>query len=201
MVAVLIPPTPTGSNHNAARAFARVGWPKVWATLHLYARGTLRLAAIGARRAHAIEAADLVNTLVKMSLDGTLGWTLPEHATDEEILRLACMKLHGMRWTLRRQAARTVYHDDHHDGALDERPDPGPDALARLMAKRGFADLERLFEHDAEGSAYFAEMLEGKTCLAIAGELGCTLEQGDTVRRRVVRRVAALCRRMNDDSE
>ena len=192
-----IPPTPPEPNYTAARAFARIGWPKVWARLYLYATSTLRLAAIDAESAGVVEAADVVITLLVTSLDGALGWTLPEDATEEQILGLACAKLSGMRWTLQRQAARTVSYDD----ALEEREDPGPDALARLVAKRGFADLERLFEHDAEGWAYFAEMLDGKTCPAIASTLGCTLEQGDTVRRRVVRRTAALCRTMNDDSE
>ena len=214
MVAVLIPltdpeldkpayanakesrPSPSGSNHGAARAFARVGWPKVWARLLRYATSTLGLAAIGARRAGVVEAADLVSTLVMLALSGTLDWSLSEDATDEKIIHCACTKLYGMRSTLRRQAARTVYDD-----ALDERPDPCADALARLVEARGLAALERLFEHDAEASAHLEEMLERKTRLEIADKLGCTLIHVDTVRKRIVRGIVAYARRMNDDGE
>ena len=36
-------------DYTAARAFARIGWPKLWPTLYLYATGTLGLPAIGAK--------------------------------------------------------------------------------------------------------------------------------------------------------
>ena len=196
MEAILISPTPSRSNHSAARAFARIGWPKVWARLLRYATGTLGLAAIDARRGRVFEAADLVSTLVMSALGGTLDWTLPEDATDEKIMRCACTKLYGMRSTLRRRAARTVYDD-----ALDERPDPCADALARLVEARGHEALERLFERDAEASAHLEEMLERKTRLEIADKLGCTLVHVDTVRKRIVRGIVAYARRTNDEDE
>ncbi len=180
---------PFKPDDSAARAFARVGWEKLVARLYPYAVGSLRLAAIGDGSAGVIEAADLVNTLVEKSLDGTLGWALPEHADEDEIVGLACMKLSGMRWTLRRQAART-FHDD----ALDERPDVSPDALARLMAQQGLADLARAFERDTEAAAYLKEMLEGKTRAEIAHELGWTADRAKVVRKRILRGVEALYR-------
>jgi hypothetical protein len=186
-----------GPDYTAARAFARIGWPKVWARLSLYATGTLRFAAIDAESAGVVEAADLVSTLLVTSLDGMLGWTLPEDATEEQILGLACAKLHGMRRTLQRQAARTGHYDD----ALDERPDPGPDALARLMRERGIVDMERLFEHDAEASVYLGEMLEGEARAEIMCKLGWPLRRANTAYKRIVRGIAAHARRINDDSE
>ena len=191
------PPTPSEPNYGAARAFARVGWPKVWARLYLYATGTLRLAAIDAESAGVVEAADLVVTLLVTSLDGALGWTLPEEATQEQILGLACAKLHGMCWTLQRRAARTVYYDD----ARDDRADPGPDTLTRLTEARGLLDLERILAHDAAGASYLRRMLEGKKREEIMAEVGCTAEHADVVRKRIVRGIAAHVRRMNDDGD
>jgi hypothetical protein len=181
-------PMPFKPDHSAARAFARVGWAKLVAKLHGYATGSLRLAAVGAEHAGVFEASDLVNTLVEQSLDGTLGWTLPGHATEEEIVGLACMKLSGMRWTLRRRAARELGDD-----ALDERVDPSPDALARLMAQRGLADLARVFQQDAEASAYVRGMLAGNKREEIMAELGLTAERADVVRKRILRGLAATC--------
>jgi hypothetical protein len=186
----------SGPDYRAARAFARVGLERLLAKLYLYATGTLHLAPIGAERAGVVEAADVVNTLVEQGLGGTLGWSLPEHATEEQIVGLACMKLRGMRWTLRRQAARTLGDD-----ALDERADPSPDALARLMVERGLADMARAFEHDAEASAYLREMLEGKNRGEIMAELGYTAEHADVVRKRILRGIAALHAGTNDDGE
>jgi hypothetical protein len=196
MQADRIPPTPSGPNDSAARALARVGWTKVWRRLYRYATTTLGFAAIDAKRAGVVEAADLVNTLLVLALLGRLDWNLPEHATEVQIIHAACTKLYGMRSNLRRNAAWTV-----HDDALDERPDPCADALARLMEARGLAALERLFEHDAEASAHLEEMLDRKTRQEIAEKLGCTLLRVDTVRKRIVRAIAAYARSANDDSE
>ena len=70
------PPTPRTYRTSSARAFARVGWPSIWAKLYLYATCTLRLATIDAETAGVVEAADLVSMLFVKSLDGKLGWTL-----------------------------------------------------------------------------------------------------------------------------
>jgi hypothetical protein len=191
-----IPSPPSGSNLGAARAFARVGWTTVWAALLDYATGTLRLPAPGARRAGVVEAAELVSTLLLKSVEGTLSWTLPEHATDEEIVGHACTKLFGMRSTLGRKAARTTTDD-----TLDERPDPGPDALAKVMAKRRVEDLEGAFAHDAEAYAYLREMLKEETRPEIASTLGMPVERAKVVQKRVMRRIAAHARTANDDGE
>jgi hypothetical protein len=196
MVAVLIPPTPSAPSSSAARAFARVGWPKGWARLLRYATGTLGLAATGATRGGVVEAADLVSTLFVGALSGTLAWSLPEHATEEQIIGYACMKLHGMRSTLRRQAARTSPDD-----ALDERPDPGPDALARLVREQGIVDLQEIFAHDGEASLYLREMLRGEARADIMRTLGWTLRRANTVYTRIIRGVAAHARKANDDRE
>jgi hypothetical protein len=188
--------TPSGPEHSAARAFARVGYSSLLLKLQRYATGTLHLAAMDAESAGVVEAADLVNTLVEKGLDGTLVWTLPEHASAEEIVGHACMKLFGMRSTLRRQAARTV-----RDDGVDERADASPDALARLLARRAVADIERTFEHDAEASAHLREMLAGKGRAEIAREIGCTAQHVDVVRNRIIRGVAALYTTRNDDRE
>jgi hypothetical protein len=192
----LIHPTPSEPDYSAARAFARVGWPKVWARLLRYATGTLGLAAIGARRAGVVDAADFASTLVVWALGGTLAWSLPEDATDERILRYACTKLYGMRSTLRRQAARTSPDD-----AIDERPDPGPDVLARLMKERRLGDLERFLEGDAEASAYLDGMLANETRAEIARRLGWPVRRAQVVRVRLLRRLAAHAQRTNDDGE
>jgi hypothetical protein len=196
MAADLISPPPSRSSDSAARAFARVGWPKVWARLYRYATGTLGLAAIDARRGRVFEAADLVNALCVRALLGRLDWSLPEDATDKQIIGSACTKLHGMRSTLRRKAARTVCDD-----ALDERPDPGPGALARLMKARGSVDLEAAFAHDAEASVYVGEMLKGEARADIMDTLGWTPKRANAVYMRIMRRVAALAQRTNDDGE
>jgi hypothetical protein len=196
MAADRIPPTPSGAIPRAARALARVGWPKVWARLLRYATSVLRLAAMDAESAGVVEAGDLVGALFEKSLDGTLAWTLQERATDDEIVAYACTKLFGMRSTLRRKAARTVCDD-----ALDERPDPGPDALARLMVKRGVVDLERVFERDGEASAYLREMLDGETRPEIVRTLGWPVARAKVVRWRIVRRTQALYAETNDDRE
>jgi hypothetical protein len=186
----------SGSEYSAARAFARVGLERLLAKLYLYATGTLHLAAIGAERGGVVEAGDVVNTLIEKGFSGTLAWTLPEDATEEQIVGLACMKLRGMHWTLRRQAARTLGDD-----ALDERADPSPDALARLMVERGLADLAGAVQHDAEATAYLRGMLAGETRAEIADELGWTADRAKVVRKRILRGVAALSARMNEDSE
>jgi hypothetical protein len=188
-----IPPTPTGSDYTAARTFARLGWRTVWAALYRYATGTLGFAAIGARRAGVVEAAEVVNTLALSALAGTLDWSLPEHATDEQIMGHACMKLYGMRSTLRRKAARAACDD-----GLDERPDPGPDALTRLVVARGLLDLERILRQDPEASAYLGWMLEGKTREEIMAKVGCTAKRADVVRKRILRSIAAHVRRTSD---
>jgi len=189
-------PKPSGSDDSAARAFARVGFPKFLAKLYRYATGTLRLAAIGAESADVVEAVDLVNALVEKGLDGRLDWALPEHATDDEVVGYGCTKLYGMRANLRRDAARFVCDD-----ALDALADEAPDALARLQEQRGIAEVLRAFEHDAETSAHVREMLAGKTRTEIASALGCAPAHADVVRRRILRGMAALRTRMNEDSE
>jgi hypothetical protein len=188
---------PPGSSDGAARAFARVGWTRLLARLHRYATGTLRLAALEDGRADTVEAVDVVNTLVERGLSGSLAWTLPEHASDDEIVRYACSKLYGMRSTLRRQAAWNVGDDD----ALNALADEGPDAFALLLEQRGIAELRRAFGPDAEASAHLERMLEGSKRAEIAAELGCSVEHADLVRRRILRRIAALRADTNDQRE
>src|SRR5690242_9236844 len=116
----------SGPDDSTARAFVRVGFPRLLARLYRYATGTLRLAAIDADHAGDVEAVDLVHTLVEKGLSGTLTWTLPEHATDDEVVGYACSKLYGLRSTLRRKADLTRRDDDD---ALEERADEAPGAL------------------------------------------------------------------------
>jgi hypothetical protein len=191
--------TCSGPHDSAARAFARVGFSKLLGKLHRYATGTLHLAAIDAESADVVEAVDLVHTLVVKTLDGKLAWTLPESATDEEVVGYACKKLYGMRSTLRRKAGLTVCYDDD---ALDERVDEAaPDAQERLVEQSGIAAVVRAFAHDAEASAHIRMMLAGKKRAEIAEELGCTPERVDVVHKRILRGVAALSARMNHESE
>jgi len=190
--------TCSGPDNSTARAFVHVGWTKLLAKLHRYATGTLRLAAIDADRADVVEAVDLVNTLVAKSLDGTLTWNLPAHATDEEVVGYACNKLYGMRATLRRKAALTL-HDD--SDALDEQADEAPDALEQLVEQTTIANVMQAFAHDVEASAHIKKMLAGKRRAEIVDELGCTPEQADVVRKRIVRGIAALGARINNERE
>lgn len=189
-------PTRSGSDNSAARAFACVGFPTLLAKLYRYATGTLGLAAIDAESAGVVEATDLVNTLVERGLGGTLPWSLPDHATTEQIVAHACMKLYAMRSALRKTAAYA-----RGDDALDERADEAPDAFARLSGERAIADVVRAFEHDAEASAHIAKMREGKTRKDIASELGCTAGRVDVVRNRIVRGMTALRESANDNGE
>ncbi len=126
--------TRSGRDDSTARAFVRVGFPKLVEKLYRYATGTLRLAAIDAERADMIEAVDLVNTLMEKSLSGAVTWDLPEHASDDEVVGYACRKLYGMRSTLRRRAALTVGDEDD---AIDGLADEAPDALSLLAAQEG----------------------------------------------------------------
>jgi hypothetical protein len=190
-----IPPTPSGSDDRAARAFARVGWTKLLAELYRYARDTLRLAAIDAERKGLVEAMEVVNILAEASLGGTLPWDQPEDATGEQIIGLACKKLDGVCWTLYRRAARTCYDD-----ALEERPDLGKDALARLIEERGLSDLESALRHDADATVYLEEMLAGRKRAQIASRLGWDAQRAKVVRNRIVRRVRALYAATNDDN-
>jgi hypothetical protein len=171
-----------------------VGWTNVWTRLHRYATATLRLAAIGAERADVVEAGDLVNTLVEKGLDGSLSWTLPEHASNEEIIGYACAKLHGMRSNLRRDASRAVYDD-----AIDERPDEGPDALALLSERRRIATVIEAFAHDVEASSVIRMMLGGMKRAEIMMELRISAEHADVVRKRIARGIAALDAGMDKD--
>jgi hypothetical protein len=189
--------THSGPHDSAARAFARVGFPSLLKKLYRYATGTLRLAAVDAESAGVVETVDLVNTLMEKSLSGTLIWTLPENATDEEIVASACNKLYGMRSTLRRKAALTPGDDD----ALDELADEAPDALELLVARGAIEDAARALEHDAEASAHLREMLEGKKRAEIVRKFGCSAEHADVVRKRIMRGIAALGAGMNDESE
>ena len=188
----------SGPDDRTARAFVRVGFPKLLAKLHRYATGTLRLAAMDADRAGVVEAVDLVNTLVAKGLDGTLIWTLAEHATDDEIVGYACRKLYGMRSTLRRKAALTLCDDGD---TPDVQADEAPSALDLLVAQGAIAEVVRAFEHDAEASAHLERMLAGAKRADIVDDLGCTPEHADVVRKRILRGIAALCARMNDERE
>ena len=188
----------SGSDDSMARAFVRVGWTKLLSKLHRYATGTLRTAAIDADRADVIEAVDLVNTLVMKGLDGTLDWSLPEHATDEQIIGYACTKLYGMRSTLRRKSAFMLRDDGD---AIEEHADAGPSALELLAAQGEIAEVLRAFEHDAEASIHIKLMLEGKTRAEIVEELGCTRERANVVRKRITRGIAALCAGNNESED
>jgi hypothetical protein len=178
-----------------ARAFARVGYKTMVAKLYAYATCVLRLAAIDAGRAGRVEALDLVHTLVMNILSGTMVWALPEHATEEEIIRYACSKLYGLLSNLRKRDARMSGGD-----ALDERADGAPDALAQLLTHRAIADAMRALERDPEATAYLRGMLAGKTRAQIIIDLGCDAEHADVVRKRIMR-CAATLHAMNDDSE
>ena len=191
------PSRPPGPTDSPARAFLRVGLPNLAQKLYRYATSTLGLAAVDAERAEVVEAVDLVNTLVEKSLEGTLSWTLPEHATDEEIVAYACNKLYGMRSTLRRKAAFTLHDDD----ALAELADEAPRALDLLVGQSEIAEVTRAFEHDAEASVYLRETIAGKTRAEIMAALGCTADRADVVRQRIVRGMAALRATMNDHTE
>ena len=148
--------TSSGPDDSTARSFVRLGVPRLLARLYRYATSTLRLAAIDADHADGVEAVDLVHTLVEKGLSGTLTWTLPEDATDEEVVGYACSKLYGLRSTLRRKADLTGRDDDD---ALEERADQAPGALDQLVAHRMRVDIEQAFAHDAEASAYLGRML------------------------------------------
>jgi hypothetical protein len=186
---------PTSSD-SATRAFARVGWTTLLVRLHRYAVARLALAPMDAERAGVVESVDLVNTLIVRGLEGTLPWNLPEHATDDEIVGYTCTKLYGMRANLRREAARTSGDD-----ALDERAAEGPDALSLLVEYGEIAAVMRAFEDDAEASRHIEMMLEGRKRADIVKELGCTAEHADVVRKRIIRGIAALCAKRDDNSE
>jgi hypothetical protein len=99
-----------------------------------------------------------------------------------------------MRSTLRRRAARTSPDD-----GLDERPDPRPNALARLIDERGLVEVERALEDDAEASAYLDGMLANETRREIARRLGWSVKRAQVVRVRLLRCIAAHARKANDD--
>ena len=82
-----IPPTPSGPDHSAARALARVGWTKVWARLLRYATSVLRLAAMDAESAGVVEAGDLVGALFEKSRAGTKVRKHPEFLPYLRIMR------------------------------------------------------------------------------------------------------------------
>jgi hypothetical protein len=184
------------SDHAAARAFARVGVPKLWARLLRYATERLHLAAIDAESAGVVEAGDAVNALIVAGLSGDLVWTLRADATDDQIVEHACRKLFGMRSNLRKVAARSAGDDP-----LDELADGTPDAFAMLLQRQTVAEARRAFPHDAEASTHLRLMLDGKTRADIVDELGCTAEQANAVRKRIVRGLEALGAAMNDDGE
>ena len=189
-----------GQDASAARAFLRVGFPSLLPKLHRYATATLHLADMDDERAGVVEAFDLVHTLVAKALEGTLTWTLSEDATEDQIVGHACKRLYWMRSTLRIKAALTACDDDALD-ALDALPDEGPGPLELLVEHRGRADVVRAFEQDAEASAYVREMLAGKTRAEIVDALCSSDKHADVVRKRIIRKLTALCARMNDESE
>jgi DNA-directed RNA polymerase specialized sigma24 family protein len=181
---------------RAARACARVGYKTMVAKLYAYATCVLHLAAIDAASAGRVEALDLVHTLVVNILFGKVVWALPEHATEEEIVRYACTKLYGMLSNLRKHDARTSGGD-----ALDHWADDAPDALANLIARGSIADLLRALGDDPEAAAHLRGALEGQTRAQIAAQLGCSVEHATALRKRIMRGVAALKASMNDNSE
>ena len=188
--------TRPGPDDSAARAFTRVGFPKLLPKLYRYATNTLRLAAIDANRAGVLEAADLVNTLVVLALAGRLSWVLGEDATEEQIVGFACTMLNGMLANFRKHAARSISDD-----ALDELADEAPDAFTRLLEQRGMAEVMTSFAHDAEARAHLAMIFEGKTRTEIAATFGITVDHADVVRQRIRRGLTALRATMNDHTE
>jgi hypothetical protein len=127
MEAILIPPTPSGSNDSAARAFARVGWTKLSLRLYRYATTTLGLAALGAKRAGVFEAADLVNTLFLWALSGRLAWPFEHDA--EASTHLEEMLERKTRPEIADKFGCTLIHVD----TVRKRIVPGIVAYARRM--------------------------------------------------------------------
>jgi hypothetical protein len=191
-------PKPPGSDDSAARAFARVGWVKLWPRLHDYAADRLGLAPIDAGEAGVIEAADLVDTLCEAGLAGELGWALRANATDDEVVAYACSKLRGMCSNLRKSAAAA---DHLGDDALSELQDDAAGALEILLARSVVDEVRRTFSPDAEASAYIARVLEGHERAAIKEQLGWDERHVEVVRRRIVRGLEGLRAERNDNRE
>jgi hypothetical protein len=167
--------------------------------LHVYATTTLHLAPIDAAVADSrVEATELVDTLFDKGLQGKLPFDLPEDATEEQVVRYLSNRLRWMCTDTFRQDARTVG-----DEALDELPDPTPDALERLSGLRMVDGCKRALQHDAEASAYL-EQFGDKPRAGIAAALGWTVQRVKVVRNRIARTLAALTARdadMDDDGE
>jgi hypothetical protein len=130
------------------------------------------------------------------SLAGEMTWDLPADASNEQIVSYACSKLYGMRSTLRRRADVA-----RRDDAPDERPDEGPDPGEQIEEHEVVAAALRAFEHDAEGLIYVRRTLAGDTRAEIVAALGPGSQDVQFVRRRVIRRLAALRAKMNTERE
>jgi hypothetical protein len=186
-------PTPPASDERQARAFARaverVGSSRFVDELLRFAKATLHIAGVDARR-------DAVHTLYVNGMGGTLSWILREDAPVDEILRYARARMRSMLWNDHRRDANTI-----HDPAAEERPDESVDVLTKLIGLRTLRDLERSFEGDEEVSKYLRLVLEGGTLEKIVAELDWTERQGDAVYKRFTRGVAAFRAGMNDERE
>jgi hypothetical protein len=173
-----------------------VGWAKLWTRLHRYAVCTLRLAALDAKRAGIVEAGDLVGWVLTAGFGGELTWTLPEEATEDQIVSCACTALHGMYSNLRKRDGRSCGDD-----ALAQLAHGAPDAVAMLLERSVIEDAKRALAPDAEASACLALMLEGERRPEIMAKLGLDEKHADVVKRRILRTLKALGAATNDNRE
>jgi hypothetical protein len=168
--------------------------------LHVYATNRLHLASIDAEVADSRgEATELLDMLFDQGLQGMLAFDLPEDATEEQVIRYLKKRLRWMCATMLQQDVWTVG-----DEALDELPDPTPDAFERLSGLRLVQHCKQALEHDAEASAFLEQLGEDKPRAGIAAALGWTVQRVKVVRNRIARTLATLTAReddMDDDAE
>ncbi len=183
---------PTGSQ-TVAEAFAAAKWPVLFPRLVRRARYLLRRcgwAESAKTRPAAMQAEELVGTMVLALLAGARTWVPECDATEDGLVAFIVMSM----WSLLTDCYTLATHarTERWDAALDEIADEGPSALRVIEAKRKLDRIHQALQGDAPALAFLEALHEGAAASAqLARERGWSNDQMIGERWRITRRLAS----------